>query len=523
MLKRMSLSEPLLALLDPRTYPHPCGAIELIETHISWVILTGSYVYKLKKPVKFSFVDFSTLALREWFCREKLRCNRFFAPDLYEAVLPVTRRADGALEFGGEGEVIEWTVCMQQFDSEAQLDRMLERGEVSTDMLREFGRTLAGRHQVLPRLSGRADEVDERLLGPVQDNFADIARTSQQQRHGALLAVTLELARGAAERLRPLMGKRLTNGAVRECHGDLHLSNLALIDGVVTAFDCLEFNANLRWIDTMSDVAFLLMDCHVRGRADLAYAFLDGYLNESGDYEGAGLLGYYCAYRSMVRAKVAALRFEQERTESIADRFLTHLNWAHDWLRRPSVRSETGRLVLMCGVSGSGKSYVAERLVSRLPAVRLRSDVARKHLLGLASEARPDSALDAGLYDPVHTDRVFSWLEECASSLLISGEHVIVDATFIEQSRRQRMLDRAAAQGSQACILYTQAPLDVLRSRIRARQNAGIDASEATLAVLEQQLSRLQAPDDREPVIVVDTGSELTTERIDALVAQVLG
>ncbi len=517
MLKRMSLPEPLQALLDPRTYPHPCRGIELIETHISWVILTGWHAYKLKKPVKYSFVDFSTLALREWYCREELRCNRLFAPDLYEAVLPVTRRADQTLQFGGEGEVIEWALRMRQFESNAQLDCMLERGEVSTQMLREFGRSLAEKHQAAPRLSGAADEVGKRIVGPVEDNFVEISDTSQQQQHDALLAQTLELSRDASERLRRLIEKRLTSGAVRECHGDLHLSNLALIDGKVTAFDCLEFNANLRWIDTMNDVAFLLMDCHVRGRADLAYAFLDGYLNESGDYEGAGQLGYYCAYRSMVRAKVAALRFEQERTESVADRFITHLRWAHDWLRRPP-----GRLVLMCGLSGSGKSYVAERLVSQLRAVRLRSDVARKHLLGLASEARSDSEIDSGLYDPVHTDRVFAWLEECASSLLISGEHVIVDATFIEHARRQRMLDRAAAQGSQACILYCHAPLDVLRARIRARQDAGVDASEATLAVLEQQRSRLQAPDDREPVIAVDTDCAITVERINALAAQVL-
>ena len=165
---------------------------------------------------------------------------------------------------------------------------------------------------------------------------------------------------------------------------------------------------------------------------------------------------------------------------------------------------------------------MAERLVGRLPAVRLRSDVARKHLLGLASEARSDSAIDAGLYDPGHTQRVFSWLEECASALLISGENVIVDATFIERARRQQMLARAAAQGSRACILFCRAPLDVLRTRILARQDVGVDASEATLAVLEQQVSRLQPPDDREPVIEVDTGCTLTVERIDALVAQVL-
>jgi aminoglycoside phosphotransferase family enzyme/predicted kinase len=514
----MPLPEPLLPLLDPHTYPHPCGEIELIETHISWVILTGSHAYKLKKPVKFSFVDFSTLALREKYCREELRCNRLFAPDLYEAVVPVTRRADGTAELDGKGETTEWALRMRQFDNQAQLDRMLERGEVSAEMLRSFGRSLAEMHQALPRLTGSADEVDERIIGPVESNFADIAHTSQQHRHGALLAQTLELIRGTTGRLQALIGKRLASGSVRECHGDLHLSNLALIDGVVTAFDCLEFNANLRWIDTMSDVAFLFMDCHVRARADLAYAFLDGYLDQSGDYEGAALLGYFCAYRSMVRAKVAALRFEQERAESAADRFLTHLNWAHNWLRRPP-----GRLILMCGVSGSGKSYLAERLVSRLPAARLRSDVARKQLQGLASDTRSGSALDRGLYDPTHTQRVFSWLEECASGLLVSGEHVIVDATFIERSRRQKMLQRATAQGSHGCVLYCQASLEVLRTRILARQETGHDPSEATLAVLDQQLARLQVPDDPEPVIKIDTERKLTADRIDALVAKVLG
>ena len=513
MLTRMSLPESLQSLLDPRTYPHPCDRIELIETHISWVLLTGAHAYKVKKPVRFSFIDFSTLALREQFCREELRCNRPFAPTLYEGVVRISRRPGGGLEIGGSGEVVDWAVQMRQFDTQAQLDRMLERGELQISMLRDFGAELAIRQRALPRLEGRAEEVDARMLAPMEDNFTEIAHTRLHDDHAQLLSSTLEMARRSAEQLRGLMQRRLLEGAVRECHGDLHLSNLALIDSTVTAFDCLEFNANLRWIDTMSDVAFLFMDCHVRGRTDLAYGFLDGYLDESGDYEGARLLGYFCAYRSMVRAKVAALRHVQSAEDAEARRFLTHLHWAHDWLARPA-----GGLVLMCGLSGSGKSYLAERLVVALPALRLRSDVARKARAGLASAERSGSPIDEGLYSAENTEQIYAWLEDSAVALSQMGERVILDATYLERTHRARLIDRAAELGVPVRVLYCQAPDEVLRARITQRKAQGSDASEADLTVLDRQLQRFQVPGADEPVILVDTALELTPARLNNLV-----
>jgi aminoglycoside phosphotransferase family enzyme/predicted kinase len=518
----MALPDSLEALLSADAYPHPCGPIELIETHISWVILTGEFAYKLKKPVSFNFVDFSTLTRREHFCREEVRCNRSFAPALYLDVVPVTAeegmaRVATAAETAGRTEVLEWAVKMRQFDPQAGLDRMLERGELAQEQLRQFGTDLARAHAALPAHRGTAEEVPLRMFGPVEDNFSEISRTELAAMFSEDLDQALAAARTLAKNKRRAFDERMVGGAVRECHGDLHLSNLALIDGVVTAFDCLEFNENLRWIDTMSDVAFLFMDCHCRGEIGLAYGFLDGYLDASGDYVGVRLLSYFAAYRSVVRAKVAALRWVQAPDEETAERFGLHLRWARRWLERPP-----GRLVLTCGLSGSGKSHLAGRLLGTLPALRLRSDVARKTLAGLGSLDKSDSPVDGGLYAPQQSDRTFGFLAETTRALLEAGEHVIVDATFIEQARRDEFLTLAREVGTHALILFCDAPRSVLETRLADRSAAGGDPSEADVTVLHWQLDRFEPPGEDEPVLGIDTSAPLTDSVIDDLVRQIL-
>lgn len=512
----MSLPEEWESLLDPGAYPHPCGQIEVIETHISWVVLTGQFAYKLKKPVRFTFVDFSTLEQREHFCREELRCNRQFAPSLYLDVVKLVR--DGRrLRVDGTGEAVEWAVKMRQFPSEAQLDRMLARNALDGSLLQAFGRDLAHRHRRLPfrRLAG--SELEARVLAPVRENFTDIEALPWAAPYRAPLERARSGSEAQARRQAGTLSVRLRDGWIRECHGDLHLANLVQVESGVVAFDCLEFNAALRWIDPQSDVAFLFMDCLVRSRADLGYGFLDGYLEVSGDYGGVRLLPFYAAYRSMVRAKVAALRHGQAEgaegpvVDALEERFRSHVRWAADWLHRPP-----GRLILTCGLSGSGKSYVAERLVPRLPAVRLRSDVARKVLAGLTPDQPASAPVGQGLYSTAERESAYDWLALVAEDLLRSGENVIVDATFLDPSRRERFLELGRRSGRSAAVLFCDAPIELLQERIRRRAREGGDPSDADLEVLEYQRRSFVPP--RGQTVYHDTGRPLDDTALADLV-----
>jgi len=517
----MALPDSLHGLMDAHAYPHGCARIELIETHISWVLLTGDYAYKLKKPAQFSFLDFSTLALREHFCREELRCNRAFAPALYVDVVAVYQGADHTLRMGGDpapgDSLLEWAVKMRQFDPAAQLDRLLEQDAVTIDMLRQFGTQLATLHASLPGLTAASNEVEARVFGPVDENFSDIQGSGLQADPAALLQQIQSLSDALGLRLLPLVRQRFSAGRFRECHGDLHLSNLALIDGTVTAFDCLEFSPALRWIDPICDVAFLFMDCHYRGRSDLSYAFIDGYLDVSGDYRGVELLSYFVAYRAMVRAKVAALRWSQDHSSASEARFVDHLQWTRQWLERPR-----GSLILMCGLSASGKSTVAKQLVPMLPAVRLRSDVARKVLAGLDASARTDSPVGGGLYAPGRSDEVFAYLTQVAEALLCDGENVVVDTTFIERARRDIFTEMAKRLAVNVHIVYCRAPTELLQERIQSRARVEQDASEATLAVLDAQLEKFTPPGSSESVIELDTAERISNEQLQLLVQQLV-
>ena len=465
-------------LSRPEAYPHPCEPIRCIETHISWVLLTGPYAYKIRKPVDLGFVDFSDLDKRTRDCEDELRLNRRFAPELYRAVVPIYRGADGRASFVGDGEVIEHAVQMVQFDPQQQLDHLVERDAISRAELASFGRALATVHRELPRAQGGD------AWAPVEGCF-EVLEASEEARE--LLPTVRAVRQWALDRHASLAGifeARAAGGFVRECHGDLHLSNMVRTETGIRAFDCLEFNEALRSIDVMADVAFLQMDCSVRDRDDLAYAFLDGYLGESGDLEGARLLPFYAVYRSLVRAKVAALQGGR------LERLRLHVEWATRYVDRPR-----GRTILMCGLSGSGKSWVAERLVARLGALRLRSDAIRK---------TGDAPVS---YDAAAIDAVYRRMERLAATLADAGEHVVVDATFLTRAERARFEPDA--------IVWCRAGETTLRDRILERDPR--DPSDATVAVLEGQLPRFEPPSGDEPVVELDTESPDLERQIERL------
>ncbi len=509
-------------------YPHRCESVELIETHISWVLLAGEYAYKIKKPVDFGFLDFSTLERRQRFCEAELRLNRRFAESLYVDVLPVMR-ANGRVRFAGagaaesgapdDGDVIDYAVRMRRFPSEMQLDRRLEAAQLPTAELAEFGAALARVHATLPIAAADVGfGTPDAVLEPVRENFVQIRQSAFSMHRRERVDVLDAWSAARHAQLAPLLDQRLQSGFVRECHGDLHLSNLVKLDDAIHAFDCIEFSESLRWIDLISDVAFLTMDCCVRGRADLGYAFLDRYLEQSGDYAGGALLDFYLVYRSLVRAKVAALQAQRSDDVELLRRFDTHLDFAlavANIVEKADTLWPRPAMIVMCGVSGSGKSWLAKRLVERVGAIRIRSDVERKRMAALKPLQRSASPLDQGLYAPQATDALYAHLARSARALVDGGARVIVDATCLTVARRESFRTEARRRGVACLVVHCFAPHDVLVERISTRNRANDDPSEADVDVLEAQSSHYEPPSvTDETVLNVDTSQRVDVEAI---------
>jgi aminoglycoside phosphotransferase family enzyme/predicted kinase len=492
------------ALCEPACYRHAVSRIEVIETHISTVLLTGEFAYKIKKPVDLGFLDFTTLERRRRCCEDEVRLNRRTAPGIYIDVVPI----GGTLEHpvvGSGGPALEYAVRMRQFASHATFDALLRRGALAPAHVDDLASSVAAFHARIAVASPETPHgAPEQVWAAAVDNFRQIAA------HGG---DTAELARlrtwSEAEfaGLRGLLEERRRGGFVRECHGDLHLRNVALIDGRPVTFDCIEFSDTLRWIDVMSEAAFTVMDLLAHAEHALAFRFLNGYLEATGDYAGVTLLRFYLVYRALVRAKIAAIRAGQPDLQLEA-RMQSRDELMH-YLRLAVTLTERGgaSLLITSGMSGSGKTTVARALAESLGAIHLRSDVERKRLHGLAATARTGAGIGAGLYGPAASAATYGRLAELARVLLPSRFPVIVDAAFLRRPERDALRDVARDVGAQFLIVACDAPPAALRNRVLARAVAGQDASDATLAVLERQIETREslAAEELADTIACDT------------------
>ena len=501
------------ALLRPEAFPHAVDDVETIETHISWVVLAGNYAYKIKKPVVLDFVDFGTLEKRRHFCEEELRLNRPWAPELYLDVVAITGPAD-APAIGGDGDALEYAVKMLRFDQDLRLDRQLADGLLTVADMKELGQNIAARHAA----AARPDPADrERLLEQAlhyfRENFDHLGDILDADEFRLLHDWTER----ELEKHEATIKQRFDDGFVRDCHGDLHLGNLVRLPSGITTFDCIEFNPDLRNTDVFADVGFLVMDLTEKGHPDLAAHFLNRYLERSGDYEGAILLDLYFVYRCLVRAKVAAIRSREREDE---DERAADVSEARDYAAMARRQASNGEpvLVLMHGLSGSGKTWLSERLMAALPAIRVRSDIERKRLSGLDETADSESGIGSGIYSPESSAETYERLYTLADNLLAAGHHVILDAAFLEKKRRVSARSVASSLGVPSVLVCAEAPVDVLRARIEKRAKQKDEASEADLAVLEHQLRTVDLPAPGEAALIVDTSDEID---IDALVASV--
>ena len=480
---------PLIqALLHPACYAHPVAQVELMQTHISWVLLAGDIAYKIKKPVRLPFLDFSTLALRRASCLDELRLNRRFAPDIYLGLVAIANTPQ-APQLDGPGEPIEYAVKMRRFDEAGRLDHVCARGDLQPTHLSDLADTLSAFHNAaaVAAPTTRFGSTDA-ILGAALENFDELQQSAALPDAEQQLAALRAWTEAQHRQLAPMMQTRKQSGHVRECHGDLHLGNLVLIDGRVRLFDCIEFNEDLRWIDVINDIAFTYVDLLAHQQSGLANWFVNEVLSRSGDYESAALLRYYAVYRALVRAKVALIRVQQNSGD--ATETLAYLALAAQ-LAAPA----PPHLLITHGLSGCGKTVASNQLLQSDPqacTLRLRSDVERKRLFGIASNAPSGSPLGGGIYDATAQQQTYARLRELAKTLLRQGWSVIVDAAFLQRAERDAFHTLANELGLPFQILAPQASPAQLRERILARQAQGRDASEATLAVLERQLRTLE-------------------------------
>jgi aminoglycoside phosphotransferase family enzyme/predicted kinase len=495
------------ALQNPALYDHPVQYFRVVETHISWVLLTGQYAYKIKKPVDLGFLDFSSLEKRRHYCEEEVRLNRRLAPALYLEAVAITGSTT-APALGGTGQAIEYAVKMREFPQDAQLDRVLKRGELHGEHIIHLARLVAEFHRTAD-IAGPDTPFGspEHVWQPVLQNFQTIEAHLESPGDRELLNKLRAWSEQAQVQLTTTWSARKRDGFIRECHGDMHLGNMALVDNEILIFDCIEFNENLRRIDVMSEVAFVTMDLYDHQRPGLAHRFLNDYLQYSGDYQGLQVLRFYQVYRALVRAKVAGIRLTQTGL-SEADRAACRAHY-RQYLRLAERYTHPipTPLIITHGVSGSGKTTISDALLESSGAVRLRSDVERKRLFNLTPEARSASDVGFGLYSEDITTQTYDRLAALARTAITAGFPVIVDATFLQYRQREKFRHLAESLQVPFVIFHCSASPQNLRQRVQHRASQGRDASEATLKVLEHQLRSQEAllPEETKHLFTVET------------------
>lgn len=492
-------------LLDPACYPHEVSELTLIETHIAWLITTGEYVYKIKKPVNFGFLDFTTLEQRKFFCEEELRLNQRMSSDLYLEVVTIGG-SENSPQIGATDQTLEYAVKLRQFKGGQLLSELLEQDQFNPDWLEQLADKIVDFH-------ARAPIVSPDSRWGEADSIRQLAEDNYQQINKSLLPPTelqeLErLEQVSAERfdaLEHLLKARKKDGFVRECHGDLHLGNITLGDEHLIVFDCIEFNLEFRWIDRIADLAFLLMDLEARGHQRWANRCLNRYIEKSSDFSGLLLLPHYKAFRSMIRAKVAMLGEQSNLPE-----FRRYLALTTRYFQPPKPL-----LILMHGCSGTGKSFLAAQLAERINAIEVRNGIERQRIyqeLALRGD-------HIELYSADMDTRTYLRVEEITELLLRAGQTVILDATFLKQRVRQRFEKLAERFDYPLRIIHCDAPNEVIRERLQRRLRNSDSTNEADISIYEQQRVRNELLNEAEQAVTLNADTT-DPQVIDVLIKE---
>lgn len=492
-------------MCQPSFYPHPVvEPIRLMQTHVSYVLLTGDYAYKVKKPVNFGFLDYSTLEQRQHFCGEELRLNQRTASELYLDVVPIGQ--EGETYRLGVDPAVEYAVKMVQFPQDTLLSALYERGDLTEDLIRTLAEQVAAFHL--------AAETNDHIrtfgtVAQIRQAFDENYEQTQGYVGGPQTQAQLEETQAVTDRIfatqADLFQRRVDQNWIRACHGDLHLNNLCYWQNQLYLFDCIEFNEPFRYVDVMYDVGFVVMDLLAKDCRPLATAFLNHYVEQTGDWEGLPLLPLYISRQAYVRAKVTSFLLDDPAVDAAAKAKASDTAAHYYRLAWEVVQPQQGRLYLMAGLSGAGKSTTARELARQTGAIHLRSDAVRKHLAGVPLMERGDQSI----YSPEMTQKTYSRLLELGLTLAKAGFTVVLDAKYDRQALRQPALDQAQTAGISAQILHCTAPPEILEDRVQKRSG---DIADANVAVLQQQVMEPFTEAEQPWVKTLDTTGDVSAQ-----------
>ncbi len=473
---------------------------DLIETHLSWVLLIDKFAYKIKKPVRYEFVDYSSYQLRLHWCEEEIRINRRYAKDIYISVVFITGSEEEPI-LEGSGHAFECAVKMLRFNQSNIFSSLIDKGQLTLHHLAKLARLLATFHASIPK-------CEPKITAGYAPHYQRMIRNNLNELRQLLtdneILKSIEQIHCYLERsavlLKPLIEKRHDQGFIRDCHGDLHLGNIALSNEKPFLFDGLEFNDSLRCMDTMDEISFLVMDLEAHDHPALAFRFINQYLDVTGDYTGIALLDYYRIHRALIRLKVSLLSRKLKVHSASKINYLMCCNT----LARRNERKPL--LLITHGYSGSGKSTAADFLSDLLQAIRIKSDIVRKRLGNEDLQKKTNHAVTTDLYSERMTARTYNYLCRTASLIMRWGYTVILDATFLKLNHRQQAQRVANALGVRFFILDCTVPFDELTSRLDRRFATGLDPSDADINVLNTQIRSAQ------PLTVTELCQTLTLD-----------
>ena len=503
-----SLPPLIEQMLQPEFYPHPVESpIQLMQTHVSYVLLTGDFAYKVKKPVDFGFLNYSTLEKRQHFCAEELRLNQRAAAPLYLEALPIAQQGDRFILGDSEAvDTVEYTVKMRQFPQATLLSHLFEQGGLTEDLLRKLAEAIADFHLKAEtddyiRNFGTVENVRQSIDENYEQTVGFIGGPQTQQQFDETKAYTDNFFATQAA----LLQQRMNQGKIRACHGDLHLNNICYWQDELLLFDCIEFNEPFRFVDVMFDIAYIIMDLTVQGRQDLAAIFLSHYVECTGDWEGLQVLPLYVSRQSYVRAKVTSFLLGDPSIDAATKQAASDKAAKYYTLAWSYVQPQTGRFLIMSGLSGAGKSTISKALSRELGGIYIRSDAVRKHLAGVPLQERGDDSL----YTTEMSQQTYTRLTELGGLLASLGYTVILDAKFDRVATRQLAIAQAQAHHVPLSIVHCDAPAEILAQRVRDRQG---DIADATVAVLANQQLEPFTAEEKPYVKQVDTTQPLAAQ-----------